>query len=119
MTSHARELLLQHDHARVPKTMAASGVSSILVLHNVAKKKNFGELIRTASAMGVSEIVVPSVSSIVEYVLKMATGDASCPKGGSPEYRKGEWYLTFNGKVQGERMTEANAQRTIMWRAPP
>ena len=68
-------------------------------------------------------MVVPSVSSIIEYVLKMATGDASCPKGGTPEYRNGEWYLKFGGKEQGELMTVANAQaygaERFLWRQVP
>ena len=38
---------------------------SILMLHNVAKKKNFGELIRTAAAMGVSEIVVVGAQKLM------------------------------------------------------
>jgi tRNA C32,U32 (ribose-2'-O)-methylase TrmJ len=40
---------------------------SILMLHNVAKKKNFGELIRTAAAMGVSEIVVVGAQKLVTH----------------------------------------------------
>ena len=41
--------------------------TSILVLHNVSKKKNFGELIRTAAAMGVSEIVVVGANKLVSH----------------------------------------------------
>ena len=54
--------------------------------------------------------VVPSTASIIEYVLKMATGDPSVPKGGDPKYRSGEWYKTCFGKNQGECMTEENAK---------
>jgi hypothetical protein len=49
-------------------------------------------------------------SSIIEYALKMATGDASVPKGGDPKYRSGEWYKTCFGKEQGEFMAEENAK---------
>ena len=41
--------------------------SSILVLHNVAKKKNFGELIRTAAAMGVEEVVVVGAAKLAMH----------------------------------------------------
>ncbi len=37
---------------------------SILVLHNVSKKKNFGELIRTAAALGVCEIIIVGAQKI-------------------------------------------------------
>ena len=63
-----------------------------------------------STGMGDGAIVIPSVSSIIEYILKMATGDSSCPKGGTPEYRNGEWYLTCFGKQQGEYMREDNAK---------
>eukprot|EP00322_Chrysochromulina_rotalis_P006636 CAMPEP_0115855026 /NCGR_PEP_ID=MMETSP0287-20121206/14331_1 /TAXON_ID=412157 /ORGANISM="Chrysochromulina rotalis, Strain UIO044" /LENGTH=261 /DNA_ID=CAMNT_0003309169 /DNA_START=204 /DNA_END=989 /DNA_ORIENTATION=- len=43
------------------------GTKSILVLHNVAKKKNFGELIRTAAAMGVGEIVVIGAAKLASF----------------------------------------------------
>jgi tRNA G18 (ribose-2'-O)-methylase SpoU len=41
--------------------------SSILVLHNVAKKKNFGELIRTASALGASDIVIVGAAKLQSF----------------------------------------------------
>ena len=40
---------------------------SLLVVHNVAKKKNFGELIRTAAAMGVEEIVVVGAAKLATH----------------------------------------------------
>ena len=40
---------------------------SILVLHNVAKKKNFGDLIRTASALGVREVVVVGAQKLQSF----------------------------------------------------
>lgn len=43
------------------------GRTSILVLHNIAKKKNFGELIRTAAAMGVEEIVVVGAAKLATH----------------------------------------------------
>ena len=54
--------------------------------------------------------VVASTSSIIEYALKMATGDPSVPKGGDPKYRNGEWYKTCFGQTQGDFMTEENAK---------
>ena len=47
---------------------------------------------------------------MIEYALKMATGDPSVPKGGDPSYRSGEWYKTCFGKEQGDFMTEDNAK---------
>jgi len=41
--------------------------NSILVLHNVAKKKNFGDLIRTAAAMGVDEIVIVGAAKLATF----------------------------------------------------
>jgi tRNA C32,U32 (ribose-2'-O)-methylase TrmJ len=41
--------------------------TSILVLHNVSKKRNFGELIRTAAAMGVAEIVVVGAQKLQSF----------------------------------------------------
>ncbi len=49
---------------------SASGSSapeSILVLHNVAKKKNFGELIRTAAALGVCEIIIVGAQKLSSF----------------------------------------------------
>jgi tRNA C32,U32 (ribose-2'-O)-methylase TrmJ len=40
---------------------------SILVLHNIAKKKNFGELIRTAAAMGVEEVVIVGAAKLATH----------------------------------------------------
>jgi len=40
---------------------------SILVLHNVSKRKNFGELLRTAAAMGVCEVVVVGASKLSSH----------------------------------------------------
>ena len=37
------------------------------MLHNVAKKKNFGELIRTAAALGVDEIVVVGAQKLSSF----------------------------------------------------
>ena len=47
--------------------MSDSTATSILVLHNIAKKKNFGELIRTAAAMGVVEIVVVGAAKLATH----------------------------------------------------
>lgn len=46
---------------------SAPAHESVLVLHNVAKKKNFGELIRTAAAMGVREIVVVGAQKLASH----------------------------------------------------
>eukprot|EP00928_Gymnodinium_smaydae_P010928 TRINITY_DN14115_c0_g3_i1.p1 TRINITY_DN14115_c0_g3~~TRINITY_DN14115_c0_g3_i1.p1 ORF type:complete len:225 (+),score=29.67 TRINITY_DN14115_c0_g3_i1:56-730(+) len=46
---------------------ASSSVESILVLHNVAKKHNFGELIRTAAALGVGEIIVVGAQKLASF----------------------------------------------------
>ena len=46
---------------------AAAASTSILVLHNVAKKKNFGDLIRTAAAMGVDEVVVVGAAKLATH----------------------------------------------------
>lgn len=40
---------------------------SLLVLHNVSKKKNFGELLRSAAAMGVSEVVVVGAAKLATH----------------------------------------------------
>ena len=40
---------------------------SILVLHNVSKKKNFGELLRTAAAMGVCEVVIVGAQKLATH----------------------------------------------------
>ena len=40
---------------------------SILVLHNVSKKKNFGELLRSAAAMGVCEVVVVGATKLATH----------------------------------------------------
>ena len=40
---------------------------SLLVLHNVSKKKNFGELLRSAAAMGVSEVVVVGATKLATH----------------------------------------------------
>ena len=61
-----------------------SDKSSILVLHNIAKKKNFGELIRTAAAMGVEEIVVVGAN-------KLATHGSH----GTPSFLKFSHFLNF------------------------
>ena len=45
----------------------SSAYESILVLHNVAKKRNFGELMRTAAAMGVAEIVVVGARKLASH----------------------------------------------------
>ena len=37
------------------------------MLHNVAKKKNFGELLRTASAMGVTEVIVVGAAKLSSH----------------------------------------------------
>ena len=37
--------------ALAPATSAAAGPESFLIVHNVSKKKNFGELFRTAAAL--------------------------------------------------------------------
>ena len=46
---------------------SSEAAGSILVLHNVAKKKNFGELIRTAAALGVSEVVVVGAQKLATF----------------------------------------------------
>ena len=46
-----------------------------------------------------------SEAPIVEYLMKMAHGDAaSVPKGGDPEYRNGEQYRSKLGRRQGDLM---------------
>lgn len=40
---------------------------SILILHNVSKKKNFGELLRTAAAMGVCEVVIVGAQKLATF----------------------------------------------------
>ena len=40
---------------------------SILVLHNVSKKTNFGELIRTAAALGVCEIIIVGAQKLNSF----------------------------------------------------
>ena len=47
--------------------MSTTTSTSILVLHNIAKKKNFGELIRTAAAMSVEEIVVVGAAKLATH----------------------------------------------------
>ena len=37
------------------------------MLHNVSKKKNFGELLRSAAAMGVSEVVVVGAAKLATH----------------------------------------------------
>lgn len=49
------------------KALAADAPISILVLHNVSKKKNFGELLRSAAAMGVSEVVVVGATKLATH----------------------------------------------------
>ena len=52
---------------------------------------------------------VPSEAAMMEYVMVMATGDASRPKGGRPEYRMGEHEtVSLHGQKQGEFYTEKN-----------
>ena len=53
VTSYIEGRLKRHTAAAT--TTEGMAPSSILMLHNVAKKKNFGELIRTAAAMGVRQ----------------------------------------------------------------
>lgn len=48
-------------------SVPAGGAESILVLHNVAKKKNFGELIRTAAALGVTEIIIVGAQKLASF----------------------------------------------------
>jgi tRNA C32,U32 (ribose-2'-O)-methylase TrmJ len=48
--------------------------SSILMLHNVSKKKNFGELIRTAAALGVEELVVVGAQKLASHGSHGTTG---------------------------------------------
>ena len=46
--------------------------------------------------------VLVSAAAIIEYLMKMAHGDAqSVPKGGEPEYRNGEQYNKVFGLLQG------------------
>ena len=40
---------------------------ALLILHNIAKKKNFGELIRTAAAMGVCEVIVVGAQKLATH----------------------------------------------------
>ena len=47
---------------------------SFLLLHNVSKKKNFGELIRTAGALGVAEIIVVGAQKLASHGAHGATG---------------------------------------------
>ena len=46
---------------------AAAPPESLLILHNIAKKKNFGDLIRTAAAMGVSEVIVVGAQKLATH----------------------------------------------------
>ncbi len=55
---------------------SSATVESILVLHNVAKKKNFGELIRTAAALGVTEIIVVGASKLQTFGSQGTTSHA-------------------------------------------
>ena len=53
--------------ALAPATPAAAGPESILIVHNVSKKKNFGELFRTAAALGVAEVVVVGAAKLSSH----------------------------------------------------
>ena len=55
------------DASSVPHSTRHMSASSILVLHNVAKKKNFGDLIRSAAAMGVEEIIVVGAKNLATH----------------------------------------------------
>ena len=58
LTKEQTERLREEDGARP---------ISLLVLHNVSKKKNFGELLRSAAAMGVSEVVVVGATKLATH----------------------------------------------------
>ena len=53
--------------ASAPATPAAAGPESLLIVHNVSKKKNFGELFRTAAALGVAEVVVVGAAKLSSH----------------------------------------------------
>ena len=53
--------------ATAPEIAAAAGPESILIVHNVSKKKNFGELFRTAAALGVAEVVVVGAAKLSSH----------------------------------------------------
>ena len=53
--------------ATAPATAPAAGPESLLIVHNVSKKKNFGELFRTAAALGVAEVVVVGAAKLSSH----------------------------------------------------
>ena len=44
-----------------------SGPYALLILHNVAKRKNFGEIMRSAAAMGVSEVCIVGAQKLSAF----------------------------------------------------
>ena len=50
-----------------PPSTESTPPESLLIVHNVSKKKNFGELFRTAAAMGVSEVVVVGAAKLASH----------------------------------------------------
>ena len=62
-------LLVEIAHMQVAQSQEEQPSSpiSILLVHNVAKKKNFGELLRSAAAMGVSEVVVVGATKLATH----------------------------------------------------
>ena len=61
---------------------------------------------------------MPSEAAVMEYILMMVIGDKSRPKGGRPEYMKGDHVKVtcMSGKKVGEMMTDEN-KREFGWGA--
>ena len=62
----AQPVLTKEEAERLGQQACARPIS-LLVLHNVSKKKNFGELLRSAAAMGVSEVVVVGATKLATH----------------------------------------------------
>ena len=62
----AQPVLTKEEAERLGQEACARPIS-LLVLHNVSKKKNFGELLRSAAAMGVSEVVVVGATKLATH----------------------------------------------------
>ena len=62
----AQPVLTKEEADRLGQEACARPIS-LLVLHNVSKKKNFGELLRSAAAMGVSEVVVVGATKLATH----------------------------------------------------
>ena len=85
----------------------------VIAVWVVETEESTGKLSRVLEpvldADGVPVLVSPA--AILEYLMKMAHGDAqSVPKGGEPEYRNGEQYGKQVGIRQGDRMAKHEKQ---------